>query len=308
MGRKRSRANENTPASWFTQQELVDLFWRYTKAAHQGIVYRSQNLDAFAPRQHIGKGWYQITKEDSLLDPETLYIRATYMSQNLDHKLDLPPAFPSSPTRLPRFSFYFYDERHHFLGAHNFYSLYAAARFVNTIIDNQPYKWASDQEIEIDNGVTIKADHFTDMEKVIEHKDNATEAKWELPMPYTYFARRIIAKSPLDKVVAQAIDTANNTMSGHPLGSDADNAAHRRSGAQIPKTSPKSAPARSHARPARSGDVTTLANIAQTLSLDPRKCRQFLRKSPHVKPATGWEWSNNDEIATITKWLKENVK
>lgn len=215
------------------------------------------------------------------------------MSLSLDATLGLPHAFPSSPTRPPRFGFYFHDGKD-FLGYHTFYSTYAAARFIKAVINDQPYKWASDSELELDNGITIKAEHFTDLEAVIEHKDNQLERQWELPSPHISYVRRILGKRPLDMPTATAIDIDN----GEPIA---------RSATIAPQKASKQRPAAPKARKTASPGITTLAQLADQLQLDPRHCRAALRKAM-TKPADGWQWDNPADILTVTNLLKENVK
>lgn len=302
MGRQRSTAREST----LTLEEL----YREHIALSQAAGRFQTNPDTFASRVYIGTHYFQgrhqqIWRIPEVEDPQniedmiardlynvdSLYRRNFLMGLQLDTQLGLPPAFASSPTRPPRFGFYFHKGRD-FHSFHNFYSLYAAARFVNAVIDGQPFKWSADNEIEIHTSdITIRAEHFTDLEKVIEHKDNAKEAQWVLPSPYTHYVRSIIRGT--QHYTPSALEPNEEVAPKQPI--------------QPKEVKPKREK-RSQARPALPEGVTTVGDIANALSIEPRAARQALRRSNTPKPALGWCWTSPEDVKAITKIIKENLK
>lgn len=206
--------------------------------------------------------------------------------------MSLQEPYPAAPTRIAKFGFTFYrdGEFHSYL---NFHACYAAARFINSVINGQPYTWVNDSTITIPKtNVTIKADSFTEMEKVIEHEDNAEESQWNLSSPYTGYVQMIIGRL--------------GTISGHPLGSTEDNDYHRSTNEQI-KKAPQRVKKAPPARKQPSSGIITAAILADELSIDPRHLRAALRKAELVKPEGGWQWDRtqaNTVIEQIKKFLK----
>lgn len=195
----------------------------------------------------------------------------------------LQEPYPASPSRLPKFGFTFFrdGEFHSYL---NFHARYAAARFVKSVIQqagfsDKGYKWVNDATITFGN-ISIKADSFTQMEEVIEHRDTKEEAEWEQQSPYPAYVQAIIGRqyTPPSREVEKPIPTRA-------------------------KSEQKAPPARK----ASPEGMITAAILADALQTDPRHLRAALRKSGLEKPASGWAWPNN-ELEAIKEKLKPFLK
>lgn len=203
------------------------------------------------------------------------------IQQDLINK-GLKEPFPAAPRRPSTHGFRFYRDNQ-LIAFHNFSAVYSAKRFLDEVIDGNPYKWSADDEIEVHGpiNITIRAERLTDMEEALTHTDNHLEKQWSLPIPYSQFAR--------------AIRRATATHEpAKPEPAPAPKPAIERR--------PKPAPKRKQA----SDGVMTIGNIADELGISPRLARGILRD--HMdKPADGWQWPA-DQTAPIVKLIKENLK
>ncbi len=189
--------------------------------------------------------------------------------------LDEP--YPSSPTRPPKWGFFFrFQGKYCF---HNYYSLYAAKKEIEAFIDGQSYKWLGPRQILCDNGLSIQSEQDDGMEKVIEYELTPLEDQWQVPEPMSSNIRRFLSKPIL---------RPEGTSSPIPLE------------APPPRREPR-AP-----RPSKDG-LVTIAIIAQDISLDPREARAALRALKIEKPDAGWAWPS-DEAEKIKEQLRTYQK
>lgn len=306
MGRGRPRTEEDTLVSLFSVEELWEQHVRLARKRHNGSRFKTaEELDTFAPRKFIGvrrtsgdrrQLWRIPEAEDEeaieemkwrgLWDAKTLYIRNDYMAKSLYQELiakGMDEAFPSSPTRPPRFGFHFFRDGD-FAAFHNFYGRYAAKRFIDQVLDGNDFTWVDDATIRTTSGdpiITIRAEHFTDMEAVMEHEDSKLEEQWELPIPYTGYARAI-------RRLPQFIPGEHEQRDDTPTPA---------------KPKRERAPKRAATRKSVGDDMMTIGQLADELGMSAREARGILRKSNTPKPDHGWAWPKN-EVDAIRKLLK----
>lgn len=211
----------------------------------------------------------------------------------------LEPHYPSSPTRPPKAHFYFTglkpDGTEHFFFTHAYGAMYAAAHWLQRIMDEAEGKlsWLSTECIRIyheDTGysIIIKGE----LEEAAEYEFTKEEKAWTPPFPDS---------KQLSRAILYHIPKAE--LSPQPT-----------SPTEEPDEKPKEpTPARSTSapkrhkttKPAPDGTVT-VAQIAEQLNIQPNKARNILRKASVAKPAGGWTFKTDDPmVKKITELLKK---
>ena len=232
------------------------------------------DFHACAQTRHLGNGLHIIQHRTRDIPHKSLVERVILMS----HQLNLPAPFPASPTRPPVYGFFTYNaDRIQF---HNFAAAYAAKKFLDFMIQGHDYKWTETGAIHIPaTGITIKGEHHTHLEKIIQYKLSSIENEWIIPEPMARQYRQILAlPEPIDTGVKDPISAESKP-------------------AREPKLARTSAP-----RPSKDG-LITIQQIAQELNMEPGEARAILRKSNTPKPDAGWAWPQQ-EVAAIKKVLK----
>lgn len=162
-------------------------------------------------------------------------------------------AYPSSPTRTPKYGFYVIFNNNFMF--QNFVGKYAAKDFVDRMIRKQKIKWVSDKILETEDGLTIRAEHYFDLDEIVEYEPTMEELGWSPDR----IKLAIYAGFLSGEHTAQSIST-------------------------IPTR---------HKKASRAG-LVTIQDIAQELDLDPKEARKRLRTRNIPKPQVGWAWSNED--------------
>lgn len=196
-------------------------------------------------------------------------------------------AFPSSPTRPPRYTLYLTNQEEGFLYTPNFARCFAAKKAVDYILDkNTRWEWVSKDTIrcfdEEDGWLNIKSE---ELEEIVEYDYLEAEAEWELP-------------SPLPRELDRAL-----RIKYDPRVSEESQRDGRRSTQVSSKQSDDRGANKARGRSKTSaGGSVSLADIAEELGLDPRKARATLRGKMD-KPEQGWQWPA-EEVGDIKKLLK----
>lgn len=261
--RGRSRVPESQDGDLFTVEEL---FLEYNRLAVKCERYFR------AQREFDGSGHafghHKITKEEALwrgiYSKEVLMARASHQRDAINSKIKgLEPAFPSSPSRPPRYAVTF-ERNGRMHSIHTFYATYGAKKFIEAVLDGSEYKWLNDYTIATDE-VTIKCE--PNLEEIIEHEYTKAEAEWELPDPYPAEARSIATGI---RVRIEPKQTTSDTPEPERIRS--------------PKRERK---------PSKDG-LIDIGTIADELKIEPRQARAQLRKANVEKPASGWAWPEAD--------------
>lgn len=263
-----------TAALWETHLRLARKL--YNNSRFKG----PEDLHTFAPRKFIRRQLWRIPeaedldaieemKQRGLWSASTLTERNWNMARTLTEQLvaqGMDHPFPANPTRNPRFGLKFINTDDGRLAFHNFYGRFAAKRFLDLVISNDPYTWLDDNTILIANRIKVQGESNTDLETIIEHEDNKLERQWEMADPYPQFAMSIRGERPTtdDKPTVER-------------------------------------PTRAKAR--KVPGLVTVAQLADELGITSREARQRLRKSKIAKPDGGWRWLA-DEAAKIKELLR----
>jgi hypothetical protein len=270
VGRRRSAADGSEEAAW---QRIIEVSrvicgGRFTDRPH-----------AFSPRIFVRPGMWRIPEPEDKIAIDDWVRRglwsSTIINQRANHMAkiansELPPAFPSSPSRPPR-----YGIRIKTAGSVNHIplcELYAASKIVNCIIGGRKFQWEGDNEIAID-GMTISGD----IEAAIEYKPTDRESKWQIPSPYFEML------SKLNGTSIEAPDPKPMTVD------------------KIPSDRPKKDRKPKERKTAPEGMVS-ISDICAELNIAPAVARRTLRGTKEPKPVGGWNWPTA-EVDRIKKLL-----
>lgn len=237
---------------------IEELFALYVEACQRLSGGRfSKDPHTFAPREFIRPGVWRITEPEEVQDT---YERGLFRYSTLQQRVTIMARqsnepFPSSPTRPPVYVIRFDSPRG--LAIHGFCIPSAAKAFVDQVIRDDSYTWKSDYHIYLpDLELTVSCSKLEEVMECTTHFD--------LPIPYPSLARQIRA-----------------TPTHYDPPTDEQPKRER-----TPRTPRESAP-----RPSTDG-MTSIAEIAHTLGIDPRTARQLLRKTNTPKPDHGWSWAD----------------
>lgn len=183
--------------------------------------------------------------------------------------MSLEEPFPSCPARPGRFVIYAKKGDREPISI--FYACYAAKKYLEALLDGEPYVLEGDTILKSESGLFVRSDTLPE---ILEHKYTKEEAAWELPHPYdveAYFMR--YGKRPDNKTVVTREITRER------------------------KVRRKRAP--------RTG-LVPVGDIAEQLGLSPREARGRLRKAKVQKPDAGWAWpeSEVEDIKTLIAGAK----
>lgn len=280
MGRAITRATIDPELLAVWEEQL-----RFSRKTHPGL-YDTTDMHAFCPRTYIGRGKYRVPDKD---DDETLqeeqargtltiaiitHRTRTMAKQYYDKATGLTQWHPDALYGAPsRYGFYVWKSNGNFC-FHNFHATYAAQKFVLMMINDEDYKWLSDDTLITATGTKIKAEWRCSFEEVMEYVPTKQEAQFVFPVPYQGMFERFvgIAQSrpvTIDKPPSREKETKQDRLPRAP----------------------------------RPDDLTSLADIATELNIEPRDARQILRKTNTPKPDHGWAWAK-DAVDTIKRILK----
>lgn len=188
----------------------------------------------------------------------------------------LEHAFPSSPSRPPKYSIYCrypwnapQGEGRRFVWT--FRATYAARHFIDRIIGNEKFKWKRRNVILTERGVEIRVlDEDDGLEKVMEYEMTSAEEAWVIPKPY-----------------CDELASFLRPFSDQP------------GAAAIPRAA-RAAPVRA----SRDG-LVTVAQMCARLGIEPRDGRAALRRARIEQPPAGWAWPP-EEAAKIERVLSKS--
>lgn len=206
----------------------------------------------------------------------------------------MEPHYPLSPTRPPKAHFYFTglkpDGTEHFFFTHAYGAMYAAAHWLQRIMDEAEGKlsWLSTNVIRIyheDTGysIIIKGE----LEEAAEYEPTKEEKAWTPPFPDSRkLSRAILYHIPKAELSPQPTS---------PIDEPEEKPKERHQAPKRHKTT----------KPSADGTIT-VAQIAETLNIQPNKARNILRKASVAKPAGGWTFKTDDpQVQKITELLKK---
>lgn len=196
----------------------------------------------------------------------------------------LKPHAPSSPYRNPVCHFYFQardpDGNNTFFFTIGYAALYAGHHFITrllTELEDCETHWLDNDQLLITHTPTLSTLTIKgELEDAIEYTPTKEEASWTIPHPDTISLRRAImfwSHSP------------TSTTDDKPTSSVES------------KPKPTSVPKRHKTTKAPpSSDQITVAQIAESLNIQPNKARNILRKANIQKPEQGWTFNTNDPM------------
>lgn len=227
-------------------------------------------------------------------------------SQPVSKGAALGRAFPSSPMFPPTHAVYCRypaslpegsDKR---LVVMNFCSMYAAKKFVDSMIQGNTFKW---QKARVNLGYKVPDTIVTEddleircpqgLEEIMEYEyANDAEREWQLPEQYERQAS-LIRRLPGTP--------ANLEFDGEMSGADIERAAGVRG-----STKPKREKKEPKAKVDKTG-LISVSDIAEQMKIEPRDARQALRKSKMEKPTGGWLFAPG-EVEKIKAIIKAGLK
>lgn len=182
----------------------------------------------------------------------------------------LAPAFPSAPTRIGAFVLYIKRDGQ-FVSAQNFCAEYSAQKFLDLLIEGEEIKLETDTLIKAGK-LTIKC---SQLKKIRDHELTATEAEWELPVPFPNTAMRIKLGETFEPPEPPPLSEPSSP-------------------------SPKSKTPKKERKPRTSRDgLISIAQIAEEMSITSREARGILRKREFPKPEAGWAWTEGLEVNQV---------
>lgn len=192
----------------------------------------------------------------------------------------LPPAFPSSPTRPPRFSIRF-DSPHTEMHLLSFYSEYAALAFLNLCFspaDLGKLRWKNSRQATTQGNIVISCDQLEDL---LEYEMTRTEEAYQLPQPYPMYAQKITGKQvEVPNPMAESL--------GKAITKKAKRAAQK---ASKPKKQSKTG-------------HKTASDLADAVGLPAPAIRRFLRSLLVERP---YEW-NEEQFEVLVSKIKAKAK
>lgn len=211
----------------------------------------------------------------------------------------LKPHAPSSPYRNPVCHFYFQarnpDGEHTFFFTIGYAALYAGHHFITQLLERLEdceTHWLDNDQLLITHTPSLSTLLIKgELEDAIEYQPTKEEASWTIPHPDTQSLRRA------------------TTFWSHSLTSTTDDKPTSSTESEKPsmqRSKPTSVPKRHKTTkaPAQS-DQITVAQIAESLNIQPNKARNILRKANISKPTQGWTFNTNDpQVANIRKLLQ----
>lgn len=181
---------------------------------------------------------------------------------------------PSSPTRKPVEHLYFriIDGDNVSLNTRGFSALYAAARWVQYVIEDQDINWLTPNEIEIQRNNKTLNIRGTHLEDLVEYELNGEEQDYFPEYPDDMRLKRIknFYQDPPDP----------KPINPKPIN---------------PKPTTNPSRYRTQKQPDDPNQVT-VAQLAVNAGISPNKARQILRKNNIAKPGTSWTFNKDDPI------------
>lgn len=211
----------------------------------------------------------------------------------------LKPHAPSSPYRNPVCHFYFQardpEGNHTLFFTIGYAAQYAAHHFITQLLDQVEdceTHWLDNDQLLITHTPTLATLLVKgELEPAIEYTPTKEEASWTIPQLDTNILRRATLFWSHSPTSTTDDKLTSSTESEKP---------------SMQRSKPKSAPKRHKTTKAPpTSDQITVAQIAESLNIQPNKARNILRKANTQKPTNGWTFNTSDPIVqTITKLLQ----
>ena len=201
----------------------------------------------------------------------------------------LEPAFPSSPTRNPRWGIRIHGRRRqnwHF----SFCGTYAAKHFIECILAQSTFKWVSHEEIELFDPIeaSITCEQPDGLDVIMNHKFTDEEATFTLPTPYPQTIAQMLGRPYF----------AADRQSTSDQGVTPEKSTKRARGASRGETpaKPDDTNALRKQKPIKTDGLIPLEAITN----DPKRARNVLRKANFPKPQSG-KWLFTEAEAEAAK-------
>lgn len=198
----------------------------------------------------------------------------------------LPPAFPSSPLRPPKYIFHCYNhERQTHIEGLGLCEMYAAAHFFLAVIGEDKYSWDNAMQVTTEGGIQVRCPELQD---IVEYELKTREKVWELPEPYVSQVRlfRDGLPKPATQPVLDAMPKAKLRelqRQAADLDKEATGQRKKREGVQ-----------RKVREKVVAAGMITAGQLATEMKITPRELRGMLRASGAKKGEGGWLWSRAD--------------
>lgn len=213
--------------------------------------------------------------------------RLDWIVHTINRELTVEQAFPCALKRDARYELRIKrDDGKFFLML--FVGRYAARKFIEAVINGREVLDLSYETImTADEAVRITS---TKLRAILNHEYTDDERKWQLPLPYNYYAR-IAATGDTKYSSVDASRERELSKTGAPTRS-------KRGKRDVPPASstdniPPSQPKRASKQYTRNEGTFGIPELAAELKLNPSKVRALLR-SRVTKPQEGWSWPIDD--------------
>lgn len=199
--------------------------------------------------------------------------RIKHQQEVINSQLKVPQWYPSAPRYPGKYEIRARDGSADFLVI--FAAPFAAKKFIEAILNGDSPRWKSDREIELSAGdIEIRIESKL-LEEIMEYEYTEAEDQWELPQPYSNYARQLRG----GRYIEQSREKPAKKAPGGPKNAPEP--------VKRSKTPAKASGA------SRSNLVSAIA-IAAELKLKPQKLRAILRELQLPKPAVGWAWPSEE--------------
>lgn len=221
------------------------------------------------------------------------------MAQTLDNP------YPGYPHTLngAKFSFICRWPDEDKLLTQGFKYIWGAYYFLNYMIDGEAFKWESEKRLRTKAGMTIEC---ADLEKIVEYKPTKAEELWRPPTPYKDMYLGFLKKRRVI-IEPDEIGSLSAHVEGRRRRIKADAPQRDQSHASAPARNVRKAPSSKASRPAKDSNLTSIADIANDLKVEPRIARAILRKTNTPKHEGGWAWPK-DMVDKIKSVIKKGMK
>lgn len=204
----------------------------------------------------------------------------------------LEPAFPSSPTLPPKWGIRIHARKNlnwHFA----FVGTYAARRFLEDILAQTTFKWASHEEIELFDPIeaTVTCEQPNGLDAIMTHKLTPQEADFVLPTPYPQQIAQMLNRSYF---AAGRQTTSDEEVTPAKRTKRARGASRLETTANPDNTDDNSTPRKQ--KPVKTDGLIPL----EALTNDPKRARNKLRAAAFPKPASG-KWLFTPQEAEAAK-------
>ena len=189
-------------------------------------------------------------------------------------------ASTSSPSKPPKCVLYIVKENGNLI-VEVWGAIFAGKKSIEEMAKGHTFERSRADTLVFDDGVTVRSEQ---LDEILAHEYSGQEGAWVLPRLRTSF---YVRRAPYA--------TAREVPVNEPPKAEA-----------VARS--KSPPTKSEPKPPRAPGLTSVADIAAQMGVEPRDARGALRKVSYVKPEAGWNFPSNEVDAVkaaITTGLKK---